>query len=86
MSVAATKRPQSSNCGSTIAGMNCTAWNSVVANALTNRPSAIPSVAFADRERDDRPLRPGDVQTEQPEGEQRDDRRLHAASSPKATP
>ena len=38
--------------------MNCTAWNSVVANALTNSPSAIPSVAFADGEHDDRPLRP----------------------------
>ncbi len=26
--------------------MNCTAWNSVRANALTNRPSDIPSRAF----------------------------------------
>ena len=27
--------------------MNCTAWNSLRANALTNRPSAMPSTAFA---------------------------------------
>ena len=30
-----------------MAGMNCTAWNSVCANALTNRPSAVPRTAFA---------------------------------------
>jgi hypothetical protein len=28
-------------------GMNCTAWNSVRANALTNSPSDIPSTPFA---------------------------------------
>ena len=27
------------------AGMNCTAWNSVVARALTDRPRAVPSSA-----------------------------------------
>jgi hypothetical protein len=26
--------------------MNCTAWNSLVANALRNSPSAIPSTAL----------------------------------------
>ena len=45
-----TSRPQSRNCGSTNAGMNCTAWNSVAANALTNRPSAMPSSASSDRD------------------------------------
>ena len=29
------------------AGMNCTAWNSLVANALTSSPSAIPSTALS---------------------------------------
>ena len=29
----------------TMAGMNCTAWNSVVANALLSRPRAMPSTA-----------------------------------------
>ena len=29
----------------TKAGMNCTAWNSVSAKALTSRPSAVPSTA-----------------------------------------
>ena len=33
-----TSRPHSSSCGSTTTGMNCTAWNSVRANALTHRP------------------------------------------------
>ena len=32
------------------AGMNCTAWNSVRANALTSSPSAIPSTALRDRQ------------------------------------
>ena len=31
--------------GARTAGMNCTAWNSVCAKALTNRPSAVPSTA-----------------------------------------
>src|SRR5680860_1389705 len=39
----ATKRPQSSSWGKTIAGMNWTAWNSVRAKALTKRPRDIPS-------------------------------------------
>jgi len=43
----ATKRPQSKIWGRTIAGMNWTAWNSVSAKALTNRPSVLPSTAFA---------------------------------------
>src|SRR5256885_4855975 len=38
-------RPQSRNCGSTNAGRNCTAWNSVRAKALVNRPSAVPNKA-----------------------------------------
>ena len=42
-----TSRPHSRNCGSTKAGMNCTAWNSVRANPLASRPSAVPSTASA---------------------------------------
>ncbi len=41
------KRPHSRICGITRAGMNCTAWNSVRANAETNRPSAQPRTALA---------------------------------------
>ena len=32
-------------CGKTSTGMNCTAWNSVVAKALASRPRAVPSTA-----------------------------------------
>jgi hypothetical protein len=32
--------------GKTTAGMNCTAWDSVLANALRKRPSAMPRTAF----------------------------------------
>jgi hypothetical protein len=42
-----TNRPHSSTCGSTRAGMNCTAWNSVSAKADTSSPSAVPSTAFS---------------------------------------
>src|SRR5690606_26495899 len=35
--------PPSSTCGATITGMNCTTWNSVVAKALANSPSIVPS-------------------------------------------
>src|SRR3954452_1881207 len=38
-------RPHSSSWGNTTRGRNCTAWNSVRANAETNRPSADPSTA-----------------------------------------
>ncbi len=38
-----TNSPHTSSCGITTSGMNCTAWNSVVANALTKSPSAHPS-------------------------------------------
>src|SRR3954452_16422710 len=41
------KSPHSRSCGITTAGMNCTAWNSVRANAETNSPSAVPSTASA---------------------------------------
>src|ERR1035437_682905 len=37
--------PQSSSCGRMNAGMNCTAWNSVDARALSESPSAVPSKA-----------------------------------------
>ena len=33
-------------CGKSAAGMNWTAWNSLVANALRKSPSATPSRAF----------------------------------------
>ena len=42
-----TRSPQRKNCGSTITGMNCTAWNSVRANALASSPRATPSTASA---------------------------------------
>ena len=42
-----TRSPPRRICGITTAGMNWTAWNSVVANALRKRPSAIPRSAFA---------------------------------------
>jgi hypothetical protein len=41
-----TSRPQSRICGSTKAGMNWTAWNSLEANALASSPSAEPSTAL----------------------------------------
>ena len=41
-----TNSPHSSSCGTTTTGMNCTAWNSVRAKALQNRPSATPSTAL----------------------------------------
>ena len=37
--------PHSRICGTTTSGMNCTAWNSVVANADISRPRAVPSTA-----------------------------------------
>jgi hypothetical protein len=42
-----TKSPHRKIWGKTTAGMNCTAWNSVCANALTRSPSVLPSTAFA---------------------------------------
>ncbi len=42
-----TNSPQSSSCGATTTGMNCTAWNSVRAKALQSRPSATASTAFS---------------------------------------
>ena len=56
--------------------MNCTAWNSVVANALTNRPSEIPSSAFATASATTIQTGPGDVEPEQPERNRRDVRSL----------
>ncbi|GAB3335898.1 hypothetical protein GCM10027452_09310 [Micromonospora halotolerans] len=41
-----TNSPQSSSWGATTTGMNCTAWNSVRAKALQNRPSATASTAL----------------------------------------
>lgn len=38
--------PQSSNCGAMTTGMNCTAWNSVRANALHSSPSPTPRIAL----------------------------------------
>src|SRR3990172_4816840 len=52
-----TMRPQSRICGSTKAGMNCTAWNSVRANALANRPSAMPRIEPEQSERERRDQR-----------------------------
>ncbi len=43
----ATNRPHSRICGITTSGMNCTAWNSVRANAETKSPSAVPRTASA---------------------------------------
>jgi hypothetical protein len=40
-----TSKPHRKTWGSTITGMNCTAWNSVRANALASSPSATPSTA-----------------------------------------
>ena len=37
-----TSSPQSSNWGKMKAGMNCTAWNSEVASALSASPKAVP--------------------------------------------
>ncbi len=45
--VARHQQPHNSSCGMTITGMNCTAWNSVRANALHNRPRATPRTAFS---------------------------------------
>ena len=58
--------------------MNCTAWNSVWAKALTNRPSAMPSRAFAiaTRTATGQPS-PATCQAEQPERDGRGERRLH---------
>ena len=57
--------------GSRAAGMNCTAWNSVRANALTNSPSAVPSTASTTATTTEQPDRPGDVEAEQPDAERR---------------
>ena len=39
--------------------MNCTAWNSVVANALTNSPNAVPRTASATATTSSSPTPPG---------------------------
>jgi hypothetical protein len=56
--------------------MNCTAWNSVRANALTRRPSAIPEDGVADRERDYDEDRARDVEIQRAEGGRRHEGRL----------
>ena len=73
----ATKRPQSRICGSSTAGMNCTAWNSLVANALRNSPSATPSSALDEGESHDENRRADGLDAERAEGDQRRDGCLH---------
>ena len=68
---AATNSPHSRICGITNAGMNCTAWNSVRANALTSRPSAVPSTASATATTTSSQTGPGDVEAEHPDREAR---------------
>ena len=70
--------PQSRICGNTNAGMNCTAWNSVRANALARRPSAIPSTALATASTTTSHARAAGVEAEQPERDARDEQRLDA--------
>ena len=66
MSARATKSPQSRSWGKTSAGMNWTAWNSVVANALTNRPSDIPSRALPIASRTTAHLGPATLRSSRP--------------------
>ena len=76
---AATKSPQSSSCGKTSAGMNCTAWNSVRANALNEEPQRHPEQRVArPRARTTSERRAGGVEPEQRRSATRgDDGRLH---------
>ena len=52
-----------------MAGMNCTAWNSVRANAETNRPSAVPSTASTTATTVSIQRPPDDGQVEQPDAD-----------------
>ena len=66
--------------------MNCTAWNSVRANALTNSPSAIPRIAFATASSHDEPtLDAADVEPEQPEADDETTTACTAATAAKAS-
>ena len=85
MSSRSANRPHSSSCGRTTAGMNCTAWNSVRANALTKSPRAMPRSAFRDRQRADEPGAVRGVQAQQDEARDADDHSLPAASAPNAS-
>ena len=62
--------------GSTTAGMNCTAWNSVDANALTKRPSAIPRIAFPIASTTTTQTGPTLWRSSERERDRRDERRL----------
>ena len=67
-------------------GMNWTAWNSVRAKALTNRPSAMPSTAFDDGDDARAATRAGDVEAEQPtRADGRDDAPGRRRRAPKAS-
>src|SRR5262245_43896426 len=70
MNARGTNSPHRSTWGSTTTGMNWTAWNSVRANALLNRPRATPSTALAMAMR---MTRPGATEGEQPERHGRGD-------------
>ena len=77
MSSRATNKPQRIICGVTRAGMNCTAWNSVLAKALTNRPSDMPSSALPTASAITRRRRAGNLHVEQAERDSRGDECLH---------
>ena len=64
--------------------MNWTAWNSVRAKALTNRPSDMPSSALATASTTDQRGRAGDLEAERAEGDGARDRRLHGGDAAKA--
>ena len=56
--------------------MNWTAWNSVRANPLASRPSAVPEHGVEDGDDDQLPQRPGDVEAADVDGERRGDEGL----------
>ena len=62
--------------------MNCTAWNSVRANAETNRPSAVPSTASTTATTISIQTGAGDVEVEQPHAEPDRERGLDGGHQP----
>ncbi len=73
-------------CGSSTAGMNCTAWNSLVAKALRKSPSPTPSRALQTASVTTRAGEPAVSTPSKPNATSEVTAGLHAATDANASP
>ena len=77
-----TNSPHSRICGITTSGMNCTAWNSVCANARDEQAQRGAQHRVGDRDHAEQPDRPGDVEAEQADADRDGQRGLDGGHQP----